>query len=326
MRIETERWLNINGGFYRTLNFTPKPTHVCTDSLVEFEIDGIMTAMVMVQLLVEPYPVNPFLVYAALLPKGPECLEFLMDPPSPDEDYKREYLFAMIPDKDTRKALAELFKLSKGRKASALEAIQDILLRRAIEDPIGAPATYFVKPRDDAQHANIRSQLFNVLLIGHDEPWTHPHFEAFARGLHLGLCGVPSIMKAPLEHETEEDTYLYAFQLVSTLWNNRITGPGDLTRRIHYRIFNPLRSRKAMLFAELFRTRFVRWLGGKGHPRELVGGIVTEEMYEKSRKSRKIRAELFWKAVSDLEVLPGNGKGWKITVSSTSSSCNLHLL
>ncbi|KAF8308593.1 hypothetical protein F5887DRAFT_1092512 [Amanita rubescens] len=192
---------------------------------------------------------------------------------------------------------------------SALEAIQDILLRRAFDNPIGAPATYFVKPHNDMQHANIRSQLFNVLLIGHNEPWLHPHFEAFAYGLHLGLCGVQSIIKAPLEYKTEEDTYIYAFQLVSTLWNNCITGPGDLSRQIRYRIFNPLRSCKANFFAELFHTWFVRWLGGKGHPHELVGSIVTEEMYEQSRKSQKMQAEeLFWKAVSDLEALPGNSK------------------
>lgn len=317
MRINSGRWLPINGDFYRTLNFYPPPALVREDSLIDFEIDGVMTAMVMVQLLVEPYPVNPFLVYAALFP-GPESLKFLLDPPIEDDDYKHEYLCAMIPDKETCKALIELFKLRKDTIIPLCEAVEHVLLRRAFDDPIGAPATFFSgpDPRDDNQHANIKQQLFNLLLTGHHEPWKHPHFMAFARGLRLGLCNVPVFVKDPAEVEIEEDIYLFAIHLVLTLWNNRITCPDDITRRIRYCLRNPLHHPEAMLFAELFRTRFARWLRGRGHPRELVGNIVPMDMYQKSLKSLKTtRAGIFWKAVSDLDVLPANGRFWDILVS-----------
>lgn len=318
MRINSGRWLDINGGFYRTLNFCPKPALVRRDSLLDFEIDGVITAMVMAQLLVEPYPVNPFLVYAAFFP-GRESLEFLLDPlVEDDEDYKRDYLHAMIPDRETRMALAELFKLSPDQIIPVHEAVEHVLFRRAFEDPIGAPATFFSGPfpRDVHQHANIRQELFNLLLIGHHKPWTHPHFTAFARGLRLGLCNVPVFVKDPTEVELKEDIYLFGIQLVLTLWNNRITCPDDITRRLRYCLSNPLQQPEAMLFAELFRTRFCRWLRGKGHPLELVGNIVPTDMYEKSLKSLKTtRAAIFWKAVSDLDVLPANGKFWDVMVS-----------
>ncbi|KAF8346155.1 hypothetical protein F5887DRAFT_916839 [Amanita rubescens] len=319
MRIGSERWTDINDGFYRTLSFSPAAAHVKKSSLVEFKIDGILTALVMVQLLAEPYPVNPFLVYAAFFSER-EPLEFLMDPTSPDDEYKRDHLLAMIPDKETRRALAELFKLDKKKTVSALQASRHPLYRRAFEDPIGAGATFFNEARDDDQHENIRRQLFNVLLIGHDEPWKHPHFIAFSRGLRLGLLRVKHIVKPidVLEYEDEEDIFLYAIQLVMTLWNNRITGPDDIMRHVQYRLINPFKSPEAMLFAELFHTRFSHWLRGQGHPHELVGNFISDEMYQKSLKTPKAtRAKLLWKAVSDFDVLPAATGLWAITVKLT---------
>ena len=47
-------------------------------------------------LLLEPYPVSPFLVYAAFSP-GPECLNFLAC--GSYGNYELEHLLQMIPDK-----------------------------------------------------------------------------------------------------------------------------------------------------------------------------------------------------------------------------------
>ncbi|KAF8325603.1 hypothetical protein F5887DRAFT_925577 [Amanita rubescens] len=208
-------------------------------------------------------------------------------------------------------ALAELFMLSQDRIIPVHEAVEHVLLRRAFEDPIGAPAIFFSSPRDGYQHANIRQELFNILLIGHHKPWTHPHFKAFTRGLRLGLCNVPVFVKHPTEVEIKEDIYLFGIQLVLTLWNNHITCPDDITRRLRYLLFNPLQQPEVMLFAKLFRTRFARWLRGKGHPQELVGSIVPTDMYEKSLRSLKTtRAAIFWKAISNLDVLPAHGRSW----------------
>lgn len=107
--------------------------------------------------------------------------------------------------------------------------------------------------------------------------------------------------------------YLFAIKLVTTIWNNRITSPDDITDRILYNVVYEVddpqgRNSAADLFRDLFQTRLTRWLRGEGHPQTLVGSIVSQEMYQKSLKSpHTTRAELFWKAVSDLHVVPASG-------------------
>jgi hypothetical protein len=109
--------------------------------------------------------------------------------------------------------------------------------------------------------------------------------------------------------------YLFAFKLVATIWNNRITSPDDITDRIVYNVVYEAKDpgpsttdSVADLFADLFRTKFTRWLRREGHPKTLVGSIISQEMYQESLKSpHTTRAELFWKAVSDLVVVPAAG-------------------
>ena len=60
-------------------------------------MDSSLVALVMIQLLVEPHPVNLFLVYTALF-NSPACLEFLLHP---YKDYHPDHLLAMIQDKST---------------------------------------------------------------------------------------------------------------------------------------------------------------------------------------------------------------------------------
>lgn len=108
--------------------------------------------------------------------------------------------------------------------------------------------------------------------------------------------------------------YLFAFKLVATVWNNRITSPDDIIDRILYNVVYNVDGQEdegsavAELFRSLFQTRLTRWLRGEGHPQTLVGSIISQEVYQKSLKSpHTTRAELFWKAVSDLHVVPASG-------------------
>ncbi|KAF8320954.1 hypothetical protein F5887DRAFT_927957 [Amanita rubescens] len=61
------------------------------DPFLYYETDGVLMALVMVQLLLEPYPVNPFLVYAAFF-QDDSCFDFLL---RPYQDYLPEHLLAM---------------------------------------------------------------------------------------------------------------------------------------------------------------------------------------------------------------------------------------
>lgn len=42
-----------------------------------YKVDGALMVLSLMHLLLEPYPVNPFLIYAAFSP-GPECLDLGM--------------------------------------------------------------------------------------------------------------------------------------------------------------------------------------------------------------------------------------------------------
>ena len=60
-----------------------------------------------------------------------------------------------------------------------------------------------------------------------------------------------------------------------------------------------------MVYAHLFLTHFHRWLQGKGHLCELVGTFITEEMYQEGLESPDtVHPQLFWNAITDVEVLP----------------------
>ena len=97
--------------------------------------------------------------------------------------------------------------------------------------------------------------------------------------------------------------------MVAYIWNSQIKSPYDIIRRTHFTCaYTDTDKAKAMVYARLFVARFNRWLKGVGHPHELVGTIVSEDMYKNSLDSPQItRALLFWKAISDTSVLPVSG-------------------
>lgn len=209
---ESQRWLPIHDGFYHSLNLSIQGDLVSEDSLLEYQVDGILTALIMVHVLAEPSPVSPFLVYAALFPTPqqlenskyedyttPRAIDFLAR--SEYDDYTREHLLAMIPDKKTRRTVAKVF---------VIEPDDKIPWQRMARDPLGnlaltfmeAPATYFQDPRDQMQHTSVKRQLLSQLLIGCNLPWKHPHFMAFSKGLRLGLCKIGEIVRVSLASKT----------------------------------------------------------------------------------------------------------------------------
>ena len=107
-----------------------------------------------------------------------------------------------------------------------------------------------------------------------------------------------------------------------TLWNNRIESFLDVFNRINLScVYKPDDEKKAVLYAHLFLLHLYRWMKGQGHPRELVGSLVSEEYDKKSLSSpRTMRAKLFWKAMTDLVTLPPNvSKDIRVSNSSSPS-------
>jgi hypothetical protein len=50
---------------YYTLNLTSRSDYVSEASLLQYKLDGVLAALTIVHLLVEPHPISPFVIYAA---------------------------------------------------------------------------------------------------------------------------------------------------------------------------------------------------------------------------------------------------------------------
>jgi hypothetical protein len=85
-------------------------------------------ALVMIQLLREPYPVDPFLVYAAFFDNS-RCFDFLLRPYG---EYKPQHLLAMIRDEVTWQLVSALLGHTCDEIFTSEEVASHPLLSRAL--------------------------------------------------------------------------------------------------------------------------------------------------------------------------------------------------
>jgi hypothetical protein len=99
--------------------------------------------------------------------------------------------------------------------------------------------------------------------------------------------------------------YQFQLQFLSTLYDGRIKDARKVFDRLIFSGWHNCDERAPTLF-KLFVLRLHRWLNGMGHPPELVGTVVSQDAYESSmQQGSAFRPRLFWKVLSDFEVLPG---------------------
>jgi hypothetical protein len=125
--------------------------------------------------------------------------------------------------------------------------------------------------------------------------------------------------------EHDNNYFESAFKLVATVWNNCIKSYQDVTECLNRTVcICPTQDNleEAMVYAHLFLTHFHRWLQGRGHPRELVGTFITEEMYQEGLETADtVCPQLFWNAIADVKVV--GLKNFFVGLLST-LSCNRH--
>ena len=169
--------------------------------LKEYKVDGALTALSLMHLLLEPYPVSPFLVYAAFSP-GPECLDFLAR--GSYGDYELEHLLQMIPDKTKHQQVKAVCTMVRTHTIEPAVIHADIVGRVALG--INFECTFFVTPRDEGQHINFKRRLLAELLLGCPEPWEQRQFLAFTEGFRLELSIQNNVAQAGL-FLTKKGTY-----------------------------------------------------------------------------------------------------------------------
>ncbi|KAF8716483.1 hypothetical protein AX14_012315 [Amanita brunnescens Koide BX004] len=176
LRVQQKRWNEIHGT-YQTIKLSLLPGLESRASLAEYRVDGALTALLLIHLLLEPAPISPFLVYTAFSP-GPECLDFLVRESC--RDYKLAHLLQMIPD--------------KGKQNKPAEMYAHIVGRLALE--IGVDPTFFVDDREKEQHIGVTRRLLGELLLACQEPWEQGQFLAFTEGFRLELSTRNNIAQA----------------------------------------------------------------------------------------------------------------------------------
>lgn len=196
---------------------------------LEFQVDASLTALVMIQLLKEPHPVNPFLVYAAFFDNA-ACLDFLL---RPYKEYKPEHLLAMISDPQTRNTVAGIMNFRHDKNLPVEKAAQDpVIYRASMSEGIRAPLILFKGPRDDDQHQTMMCGLLAESLIGVAKPWEYEQFQWFRDGLKLPICDVDNIVKV------REGIFLFIsnhLSIASSAQKRDRDGQGHLSLRIQAR-------------------------------------------------------------------------------------------
>jgi hypothetical protein len=211
------------------LNFSYPPGLVPKAYRLEFQVDASLTALVMIQLLKEPHPVNPFLVYAAFFDNA-ACLDFLL---RPYKEYKPEHLLAMISDPQTRNTVAGIMNFRHDKNLPVEKAAQDpVIYRASMSEGIRAPLILFKGPRDDDQHQTMMCGLLAESLIGVAKPWEYEQFQWFRDGLKLPICDVDNIVKV------REGIFLFIsnhLSIASSAQKRDRDGQGHLSLRIQAR-------------------------------------------------------------------------------------------
>lgn len=190
LRVQQKRWNEIHGT-YQTIKLSLLPGLESRASLAEYRVDGALTALSLIHLLLEPAPISPFLVYAAFSP-GPECLDFLAR--ESYRDYKLAHLLQMIPDKGKRKVVRAVCMMKRTEKIKPADMYAHIVGRLALE--IGVDPTFFVDVREKEQHIGVTRRLLGELLLSCQEPWEQGQFLAFTEGFRLELSTRNNIAQA----------------------------------------------------------------------------------------------------------------------------------
>ena len=194
-RVNEGRW-NQMDETYRTLKLLTLPGLESQALLREYKVDGALTALSLMHLLLEPYPISPFLVYAAFSP-GPARGSY--------GDYKLAHLLQMIPDKTKRQQVKAVCAMERTHIIQPAVMHADIVGRLALG--INFECTFFVTPRDEGQHISFKRRLLAELLLGCPEPWEQRQFLAFTEGFRLELSIQNNVAQAGLFSYKDKTTY-----------------------------------------------------------------------------------------------------------------------
>ncbi|KAM6497898.1 hypothetical protein JOM56_005846 [Amanita muscaria] len=309
LRIKDEkRWSASTTGGYHTVNLCSNPAMEDRSLALEYKVDGMMFALYLITVGVGPDPISPFVLYAASV----DDIESMQLP--------KDYALGMVPDDSTAKAACEIFQFCPTDTVKVGDLMGSRLASLAM-DHILLGANWVLKARPpkipmfaerllafiggyllrEDQHQMLQKQMLMKILVGHHNPWTHPHFKAFCDGFNCGPS-FGKLLKMPTDEWNADLSY--ARRLLAAVYNQRIDDASAIANWISWVGTNPAEPINNH-FYQLFIMRVHCWLSGIGHPRELVGEYIDCAAYEQDRWDRGLRARLLYKAITGSSLIVG---------------------
>jgi len=97
-------------------------------------------------------------------------------------------------------------------------------------------------------------------------------------------------------------------KLLAAMSNRRVTHPDQVIDRLIFQTTDSDVSDTDVALRENFQSRLIRWLCGIGHPLELRGTYIPEDVFEREKTDRLVRAKLLLRAVTDSDLLLVSGE------------------
>ncbi|KAF8328649.1 hypothetical protein F5887DRAFT_1082974 [Amanita rubescens] len=277
---KSHRWIPSTNKGYHRLHLSRNPELDIVNQAMDYRVEGQIAALFTTHLAIGPDPISPFIILAVTINRLEE-FEF-------DIDFAR----AMIHDEDLLNKVEQILNLPVGEiKQTDMSKAWLHFLASNIE----LPANHLTQPRPVEVHRKMQKQMLAYELIGDRDPWKHPNFQEFKAGFN---CIPPGpFLKHPLA-PWDEPRYLQRF--LATLYNRRIESPGDVISLIRWHVTNITNVDNPTTYnlCRLFIMRFMRWIEGIGHPRDMKDSLITSQEYTKARLDRGLRARLFHQVVT----------------------------
>jgi hypothetical protein len=103
------------------LNLTAGSDYVSDASLLKYKLDGVLAALTIIHLLVELYPISPFVILTACVPGGRELREI------------GHQLIGLIPDRKSRQLVSSILDFRRTKTVPPGKVGKDLVASKACE-------------------------------------------------------------------------------------------------------------------------------------------------------------------------------------------------
>lgn len=172
--------------------------------------------------------------------------------------------------------------------------------------------------REDDHQKALHRRVVSGVLLGAENPWTDPGFQAFQTGFNIELkegrsmldvrnsdnCSMHSSIFYQSIHVVPKST-LPARQLILALCDHHIRKVDEVKSMIEFTTKDKKTTINNTIFS-LVQYHVLRWIQGVGHPASTRGQSVEVDLHDEEANDPLVRARLMLLAMTDCPMLPAS--------------------